>query len=160
MVKRYVALLFVLIGTSLICLSSCGRKLPEPLDDSQSTLTWQEQYDLGVRYLSEGNYEEAVIAFTAAIKIEPNLAPAYVGRGDAYILASETEANLAAAQADYERAIELDDTNALAYLGLADVYIKQGVLESALTALQRGLERTDGNIRSEEHTSELQSRLP
>lgn len=29
---------------------------------------WREQYDLGVRYLSEGNYEEAVIAFTAAIE--------------------------------------------------------------------------------------------
>lgn len=23
--------------------------------------SWQEQYDLGVRYLSEGNYEEAII---------------------------------------------------------------------------------------------------
>ena len=34
--------------------------------------TWQEQYELGVRYLSEGNYEEAIIAFTAAIEIEPN----------------------------------------------------------------------------------------
>lgn len=46
--------------------------------------TWQEQYDLGVRYLSEGNYEEAIIAFTAAIEIDPKQAPAYVGRGDAY----------------------------------------------------------------------------
>ena len=35
-------------------------------------VTWQEQYDLGVRYLNEGNYEEAIIAFTAAIEIEPN----------------------------------------------------------------------------------------
>ncbi len=32
--------------------------------------TWQEQYNFGVRYLSEGDYEEAVLAFTTAIKID------------------------------------------------------------------------------------------
>ena len=47
--------------------------------------TYQKEYDLGVRYLSEGNYEEAVIAFTAAIEIEPNHAEAYVGLADTYI---------------------------------------------------------------------------
>ena len=31
-----------------------------------------DQYDLGMRYLSESNYEEAILAFTAAIKIDPN----------------------------------------------------------------------------------------
>ena len=72
--------------------------------------TWQEQYDLGVRYLSEGNYEEAIIAFTAAIDIDPKRAEAYVGRGDAYIGSGETEDNLATALADYEAALELDET--------------------------------------------------
>ncbi len=52
--------------------------------------TWQEQYDLGVRYLSDGNYEEAIIAFTAAIEIEPKQAPAYVDLADAYIAAGDT----------------------------------------------------------------------
>ena len=32
-----------------------------------ATAAWQEQYDLGVRYLSEGNYREDIIAFNAAI---------------------------------------------------------------------------------------------
>ena len=39
----------------LICavsLTSCGQGVEEQ---------WKEQYDLGVRYLSEGNYEEAII---------------------------------------------------------------------------------------------------
>jgi len=49
-------------------LTSCGMKVP----------TWQEQYDLGVRYLSEGNYEEAIIAFTAAIEIDPNYTDTYL----------------------------------------------------------------------------------
>ena len=51
---------------------------------------WQSQYDLGVRYLSEGNYEEAIIAFTAAIEIDPKRPEAYVGRGGAYIGSGET----------------------------------------------------------------------
>lgn len=50
-----------------------------------STSAWQKQYDLGVRYLSDGNYEEAIIAFTAAIEIEPKRAEAYIGAADAYI---------------------------------------------------------------------------
>ena len=61
-----------LIATILLYLAACGVSGP----------TWQEKYDLGVRYLSEGNYEEAIIAFTAAIEIDPKQASAYVGRGD------------------------------------------------------------------------------
>ena len=45
---------------------------------------WQEQYDLGMRYLSEGNYEEAIIAFTAAIEIDPKQPDAYLGLADVY----------------------------------------------------------------------------
>lgn len=117
----------------LIILCACEQKAP----------TWQEQYDLGVRYLSEGNYEEAIIAFTAAIEIDPKQAPAYVGRGDAYVLSGETENNLAAAQVDYEKAIELDNTITDAYLSLADVYIRQENYDKALEILRRGLEKTE-----------------
>lgn len=110
-------------------------------------LAWQEQFDLGVRYLSEGNYKEAVIAFTAVIEIDLKQARAYVGRGDAYIGLGETEENLAAALADYEQAIELDETSAEAYLGLADVYIRQGDYAKALETLQATLPKT-GNDQS------------
>lgn len=65
--------------------------------------TWQEQYDLGVRYLSEGNYEEAIIAFTAAIEIDPKRAEAYVGRGDAYFAIGNADS----AALDYETARRL-----------------------------------------------------
>ncbi len=123
---------WVLMLFMLLSLGACGQKAP----------TWQEQYDLGVRYLSEGNYEEAIIAFTAAIEIDPKQALAYVGRGDAYIGSGESDENLAAAQADYVQAIELDETNAEAYLGLADVYIRKGDYEKAIERLQEGIDRT------------------
>lgn len=59
---------------------------------SQSAeVTWQEQYDLGVRYLSEGKYEEAVLAFTAAIELDPKQADAYIGLADAYMALGDVE---------------------------------------------------------------------
>ena len=53
---------------------------------------WQDQYDLGMRYLSEGNYEEAVLAFLAAIDIDPNRPEAYKRAAKAYIKLDDYEA--------------------------------------------------------------------
>ena len=106
---------------------------------------WQEQYDLGVRYLSEGNYEEAIIAFTAAIELDPKRPEAFIGRGDAYVLSGETEDNLSAALADYQAALDLDETLVQAWLGLADVYIRQGDYDKALELLQEALDKTGGD---------------
>lgn len=68
----------------LLALCGCGKK--------DGGATWQEQYDLGVRYLSDGNYEEAIIAFTAAIKIDSKRPEAYLGLADAYIGAGDLDA--------------------------------------------------------------------
>ena len=121
-----------------LLLTGCG----DSSNIAAESPTWQEQYDLGVRYLSECNYEEAIIAFTVAIEIDPKQAPAYVGRGDAYVGLGEMDENLKAAQADYEQAIELDETNADAYFGLANVYISQKEYNKALETLRQGYEVT------------------
>lgn len=134
--RRYVCWLILF---SLV-LSGCAKQTSVQ-EENAPVLSWQEQYDLGLRYLSEGNYEEAIIAFTAAIEIDPKRAPAYAGRGNAYVLSGEAEENLTAARADYEKAIELDEANADAYLGLADVYIRQGDYDMALEILQQGFEK-------------------
>lgn len=126
------ALLTVLALYLTLSLCACGA----------SNSTWQEQYDLGVRYLSEGNYEEAIIAFTAVIEINPKNVDAFLGRASAYIGSGETEENLAAALADYQSVLELDDTRADAYLGMADVYIRQGDYEKAQRILEQGFEKT------------------
>jgi len=126
-------------------LVACSQTKAPVEDVDAETSTWQEQYDLGVRYLSEGNYEEAIIAFTAAIEIDPKQAPAYVGRGNAYVGSGETEANIATAQMDYKQAIKLDETNAEAYLGLANVYILLNDYDKALEVLNQGLEKTGNN---------------
>ena len=56
---------------------------------------WQEKYDLGVRYLNDGNYEEAVIAFTAAIEIDPKRPEGYAARGGAYLSMAQASGDAA-----------------------------------------------------------------
>ncbi len=137
---------FFLTALLLLSLIACGGR------DA-----WQEKYDLGMRYLNEGNYQEAIIAFEAAIEIDPKRPEAYLGRGSAYVGAGETAENLAAAQADYEKALELDDTNAEAYLGLADVYIRQGEYDKAQELLRQALDKTGGDQRIADKLAELES---
>ena len=136
--------LFTLIFMLFLFTSACGKSALEK---------WQEQYDLGQQYLLEENYEEAIVAFTAAIEIEPNQAGAYIGRGNAYVLSGETEEHLAQALADYQRVLELDEENAEAYLGIADVYIRQGDYDTALEILNKGLKEIGEN---EEITAKIE----
>ena len=66
---------FIWLWAVLFLLCACGKKGP----------TWQEQYDLGMKYLNEKDYEEAVTAFQVASSIAPKQQPAYIGAADAYV---------------------------------------------------------------------------
>lgn len=85
---------------------------------------WKEQLNLGLRCLLDGQYEEAIVALTKVIEIEPKCVEAYKGRGDAYYaLAAANGGNTdgtqipekgsqladwcAQAQADYEKSLQL-----------------------------------------------------
>ena len=83
--KRLICILLVFV----IALSGCSRK-------NNANTAWQDQYDLGVRYLSEGNYEEAIIAFTAAIEIDPKQPDTYIGLYEAYVAVGDYESAQAA----------------------------------------------------------------
>ena len=86
-----------LAGLFLTCvlamgLVACGQN---------AAAAWQEQYDLGVRYLSEDNYEEAILAFTAAIEIDAKRPDAYLGLADVY----EAQGDLESLQAILEQGL-------------------------------------------------------
>lgn len=68
----------------LLALPACGA--------ASTPASWQEEYDLGVKYLEDGNYQEAVLSFTAAIEIEPNHPEAYLSLSDAYMGLGDTDA--------------------------------------------------------------------
>ena len=139
-------LIFMIVS----CLAACGQSAQG---------SWQEQYDLGVRYLSEGDYEEAILAFTAAIEIDPRRPEAFVGRGDAYVRSGATAEHLTAAQEDYEAAIALDEMLSGAWLGLADVYIKQGDWDAARATLEAGYAAT-GDAGLGERLEQLDKEAP
>lgn len=131
----------VFVCVFMLLLGACG----------QSELTWQEHYDLGMQYLMEGNYEEAILSFTVAIEIDPKLAKAYIGRGDAYVLWGEADGEVMTeknelALTDYLHAIELDAENADTYLKAAEVYLTLGNLEAAKELLRTGYDITQSEV--------------
>ena len=52
---------------------------------------WKEQYDLGMRCLSEARYSEALLAFTGAIQIDARRPEAYLGAAEASLGMDETD---------------------------------------------------------------------
>ena len=53
--------------------------------------TWRELYNLGQNYLLEENYEEAIVAFTDAIALDPKRERVYIGLANAYVELEEYE---------------------------------------------------------------------
>ena len=75
--------LFLLTAILCTILTGCG--------GAKQPLTLDEQLDLGMRYLNELDYENAIIAFSAAIEIDPRNAQANAGLYAAYIAHGEPE---------------------------------------------------------------------
>lgn len=95
--KRLAAL--ILSALLLFSLTACGGQTQEA---PASSSTWQEHYDLGIKYLNDGNYEEAIIAFIAAIEIDPKQPDAYIGAADAYIAMGDLDAAIKILQKGYK----------------------------------------------------------
>ena len=89
--KKICNLLVILTLVLGVC--ACGQS---------AEASWQEQYDLGIRYLSEGNYEEAIIAFTAAIEIDPKQPDAYLKIAEAYVSTGDIDSAMTILEQGYE----------------------------------------------------------
>ena len=68
----------------------------------QKKMTFQDYLDLGDKYLMEANYEEAIVAFTKAIEIDPKQAAAYGKLADLYLITGETEKAVEILKQGYE----------------------------------------------------------
>ena len=129
--NKFHSMVIVAVAACVLCLllAACGMSTEEQ---------WQEQYDLGQQYLLDGDYEQAIVAFSAAIEIDPNVADAYLGRAEAYLggdIETASTENLNLALADYDAAIELDETLTEAFVSRGDVHVALGTEEDLEEAI-------------------------
>ena len=133
----------MILSVCIFLIAACGKTTEEK---------WQEQYDLGMKYLDEQNYEEAIVAFTAAIEIDPKQADTYIALSDIYIDNDEFDKAvdvLSSALRMTENVNKQGENNEEEifyqqleeiYMQLADVYEKQDMLQEAIKILNDALE--------------------
>ena len=97
--KKIISLILSLV--MVLSFTACGTK---------AEATWQEHYDLGLKYVNEAKYEEAILAFTKALEIDPKQAPVYIALAEVYV----RQENYTAAQETLDKAItEIGETEEL-----------------------------------------------
>jgi tetratricopeptide (TPR) repeat protein len=89
--------------------------------------------DRGVGKVAKADYKGAIQDFNQAIKLDPKLPEAYLGRGISY----SGLGNRTAALKDFNQAIKLNKSFAEAYLNRADEYAAMGKKREAIADLQQ-----------------------
>lgn len=103
-----------------------------------------KQLKLGEKYLAEGKYEEAILAFEKAIKIDEKNIDARIGLAKAYVATDKLEK----AEEVLQDAIGINPVKPEPYIELANVYILEGKTDEAIKILEQGYENTqDENIK-------------
>ena len=105
----------------------------------------QQQLDLGARYLSELNYEQAIAAYEAALEIDPKSADAYIGLLTVYDRSGdadgvrETYAQAVAVLPEQERA-RVEEETVRIFIAQADEMASEGHLQEAYDVLEQSSE--------------------
>ncbi len=110
--------------------------------------------ELGEKYLEEGKYEEAILAFNEVIAIEPKQVAAYEGKGSANIgLKNYTEAEV---QLETAKSIEYTDNGKAL---MSDVYINTERKDLAKSLLDELINHNPEETRVIIYVSKLYSQL-
>jgi tetratricopeptide (TPR) repeat protein len=108
---------------------------------------------LGNKYLKEGKYEEAILAFNKVIEIEPKNIEARLELADAYIATNKFED----AEKVLREALNINKTRTEIYLKLMDVYEKtNGDAQGIISLLQTSME----NVHDDRVKEKLESIIP
>ena len=102
--------------------------IEQPLIPQRSTAN--EYVDLGIAYRKEEKYQEAILAYQEAIKIDPVHEWAYNNIGYAYYCGQKYEESVKA----YKQAIQVRPDHGWAYNGLGRAYNKLGQYQQAIDA--------------------------
>lgn len=99
----------------------------------------QRQLDLGKRYVSELDYENAVIAYEAALEIDPYCLEAYLGLADAYMALGQPDK----AMEIMEQARQMLPDSVDVYVRLAQLYAQREQISLVISTLEEGIRVTD-----------------
>ena len=91
--------------------------------------------DQGLKYYSLGRWQEAIVAFSDAITINPNFSAPHFFLGIIYARLEDWEEALTY----FKKTIELNPTSAQGYLGLGITYNILGLSDKAMEALKKAV---------------------
>ncbi len=159
--------IFVLILPLILTLAACGAGEPGSEGTVSGADTADAHFQQGNEFVENGQFEEAIAEYEAALALEPDHVSALTNLGVAYYNTEQFEqaiaqyqealqkapddaavrSNLAAAYVrvgaldtalqEYQRAVELEPDLAQAHFGLAVVYIEMGDTAKAIESLER-----------------------
>jgi tetratricopeptide (TPR) repeat protein len=130
------------------CLEVLGRLLEERASEMEAVLdkpdegpqrvaeTVERLYQLGLSRALQGDYQQATIHFTAALKLAPGDPGLYTQRGDAYRFQCEYERAIA----DYNVAVRLQPAGAAVLVSRAIAFHFSGDCERAIADCTKALE--------------------
>lgn len=101
--------------------------------------------DLGDKYLGKLKYEQAVVAYSKALEIDPKEVEAVCGLANAYLGLEDTDSAKEIIQ-DYIAAVEDDRYKSEqedAYALLAEIYYEEGEYDSAVDVIRQAVVRID-----------------
>ena len=135
----------VIITIVIVVIVLTGIITTVSITGSNTSRTAAKQLSLGEKYLSELNYEKAIIAFNKVIEIEPRNIKAYMGLSEAYTGLNQTDEAIRilvdaieVIEETKEDIGESPDYSEDVYLRLAELYEKSGNSEMAFKISSEG----------------------
>ena len=124
--------IWIILPIVLFFLFSCASTQEEKSGASDA----QFYNSRGMAYDKEGRYDQAILDYNKALKINPRYAEAYNNRGVAYRRKGQYDRAIS----DYNKALEINPKDAEAYNNRAVAYLGKGQYDRAISDYNKALE--------------------
>jgi|GEM_PF-41391 len=116
-----------------IALTAVAALVMAGCNKGEAPLSMADQLSLAEQHAGDGEFQEAVAAYDAAIELEPDHAAAHYSRGLMYVKLAQNEKAIK----DFDKAVELDDQFSDAYRTLAQLHLKLKNYEKAIESFSQ-----------------------
>jgi tetratricopeptide (TPR) repeat protein len=130
----------IIVACAIVSLLAACLQPPTPITGDQAVQLVQK----GDEFTQQGHYDEAISEYTAAIELDPDLANAYLARGQAYYFKDKS----LMAVADYSKAIELDPGYTAAYYSRGWAQLVNRAWDAAISDFSRAVELDPSLVRA------------